>query len=93
MNYKIGLGRAFDILLRARAGAINTADATREEVAACVEAGWLEWTLPEGLRYTMSAATHVGPNTVIDFDALPKLHDVALTSMGKECIRDRLGFY
>lgn len=84
--------RVFDILLRVRAGSINTDDATKEEIAACVDAGLLEWTLPEELRYTMSAATLAGPNTLIDFDSLPKLHDVVLTPQGQARIRARLGF-
>ena len=93
MSNDVNEGRVFDILMRTRAGSINTTDATREEVAACVDAGLLEWTLSEGLRYLMTAAVHVSyRDKVLDFDALPKLHDVALTPLGRERIRARLGF-
>ena len=82
-----------DILIRVREGAINTADATREEIAALVDEGLLKWTLPEGLRYMQTAAFHVGPQSVLpDFAALPKLHAVSLTPHGREYIRARLGF-
>ena len=81
--------RVFDILMQVRAGSTNTADATREEVEACVDAGLLEWTLPEGLRYTMTAAFHVG-DRVPDFASLPKVHPVRLTALGLERVRARL---
>ncbi|MXZ01835.1 hypothetical protein F4Y93_14775 [Candidatus Poribacteria bacterium] len=85
--------RVFDILMLVRAGSTNTADATREEVEACVDAGWLEWALPEEMRYTMTAAFHVSPaGRVPDFASAPKVHPVRLTALGQERIQARLGF-
>lgn len=84
--------RVFDILMLVRAGSTNTADATREEVEACVDAGLLEWALPEGLRYTLTAAFPVNPGgRVPDFASLPKVHPVKLTALGQDRIRARLG--
>ena len=83
--------RVFEILLRVRAGSANETDATRGEVRACIEAGLLEWTLPDGLRYTTAAVPHVSPGVALGLASPSKVHPVRLTMLGRERIQSRLG--
>ena len=73
--------RLLEILLRIRAGAIDQSDATDAEIEYCVNEGFAERVLPEGI--SMTAAYHVSEHQNVNPDSIPKLHGVELTPVGR----------
>ena len=82
--------RLLEILLRIRAGAIDRSDATDAEIEYCVNEGFAERVIPEGISIT--AAYDFPEYGVVNPGSIPKLHGVELTPGGRARLGQWLGF-